>query len=41
MNELVKFLPQGWEEKAKETQALQRSRNIKTAKELCKAQCQI
>jgi hypothetical protein len=34
MKEIEKYLPEGWEEKAKETGALRRSRNIKTAEEL-------
>jgi IS4 transposase len=34
MNEIIKYLPKGWEKQAKETGALTRSRNIKTAEEL-------
>ena len=34
LEELFQFLPEGWEAKAKELGALQRSREIKTAKEL-------
>jgi hypothetical protein len=34
MKEIIGYLPEGWEEKAKELRALERSRNIKTAEEL-------
>ena len=34
MKEIKKYLPKGWEEKAKETGALKRGREIKTAEEL-------
>jgi len=34
MKKITEFLPKGWEEKARETQALVRARNIKTAEEL-------
>lgn len=37
MQELVKYLPEGWEAKAKELGALQRGRKIKTATELLTA----
>jgi IS4 transposase len=34
MEEIIGYLPEGWEEKAKETGALQRGREIRTAEEL-------
>jgi hypothetical protein len=34
MKEIKRYLPKGWEDKARETGALKRSRNIKTAEEL-------
>jgi hypothetical protein len=34
MREIIEYLPKGWEEKARETGAITRSRNIQTAEEL-------